>query len=164
VREEISRLPEIGKDVTMKLVALFMTLALAGALAQERTTDRQPQKGDSIVVKGCLKGRSLESTETGLASSDVRLPTVLVYRLTGDKNVLKQLRDLHDGSVVEVSGILKSTLPPGDDLGTRTFGKTRVKIGVGSATVGSPANAEASRSLPVLEVKSYEGVAVKCGG
>jgi hypothetical protein len=150
--------------VSVPFFAVFVAVAMAGTLAQEKPADRLPQKGDTVVVKGCLKGRSLESTETGLLSSDARSMTALVYRLTGDKNVLKQLRDAHEGSVVEVTGILKSTLPPAGDMSTRTFGKTRVKIGIGSAPVGSGVDAEASRSLPVLEVKSYEGVAVKCGG
>jgi hypothetical protein len=146
----------------MNLVAICMSIALAVTLPQEKPADRQPQKGDSIVVKGCLKGRSLESTETGFADSDARSMTALVYRLSGDKNLLKQMRDQHDNSVVEVTGTLKSTLPPADGMGT-TIGKTRVRIGIGSGSVGSGANAEASRSLPVLEVKSYEGVSVKCG-
>ena len=146
----------------MKLMAVFVAVALAGGLPQERPADRLPQKGDSIVVKGCLKGRSLESTETGLLDQEARSMTALVYRLTGSKDVLKQMRDQHEGSLVEVTGILKSTLPPADEMRTRTFGKTRVKIGVGSANVGMGADAEANRSLPVLEVKSYEGIPVKC--
>jgi hypothetical protein len=150
--------------VSIPFFAVFIAVALAGVLPQEKPANRLPQKGDTVVVKGCLKGRSLESTETGLLSSDARSMTALVYRLTGDKDLLKQLRDAHEGSVVEVTGILKSTLPPDGDVRTRTFGNTRVKIGIGSAPVGSGADGEASRSLPVLEVKSYEGVAVKCGG
>ena len=145
----------------MNLVAIWLSVALAVTLPQEKPADRQPQKGDSIVVKGCLKGRSLESTETGFADSDARSMTALVYRLSGDKNLLKQMRDQHDNSVVEVTGTLKSTLPPADGIGGMTIGKTRVRIG--STSVGSGATAEAGRSLPVLEVKSYEGVSVKCG-
>jgi hypothetical protein len=111
-----------------------------------------------------LKGSSLESTETGILDSEARMMTALVYRLTGDKNLLKQMRQEHDGSIVEASGILKSTLPPSDESRSKTFGKTRVRIGIGSPTVGSPAQSEANRSIPVLEVKSYEGTPVKCGG
>jgi hypothetical protein len=147
----------------MNLVAAFVAIALAGTLGQEKPANRLPQKGDSIVVKGCLKGRALESTETGLLNTDARSMTTLVYRLSGDKTVLKQLREEHDGSVVEVTGILKSTLPPADEMLGRTIGKTHVRIGIASPNVGSGANAEAGRSLPVLEVKSYEGVPVKCG-
>jgi hypothetical protein len=145
----------------MNLVAILFAVALAGTL-QERSTDRFPKKGDSIVVHGCLKGRALESTETGLADGDARMPTTWVYRLSGNKDVLKKLRDEHEGAVVEVTGILKSMLPAGD--GGKMVGNTRVRIGIVNPNDTSQASAEANRSLPVLEVKSYEGVSVKCGG
>ena len=61
----------------MNLVAICLSIALAVTLPQEKPADRQPQKGDSIVVKGCLKGGSLESTETGFADSDARSMTAL---------------------------------------------------------------------------------------
>jgi hypothetical protein len=143
-------------------LAIALALALSGAIPQEKA-NRLPKKGDSILVKGCLKGRSLESTETSIVDSDAPMLTSLVYQLSGDKALLKKLRDEHEGSVVEVIGTLKSTLPPDDVLGGRTIGN-RVRIGIGSAHVGSGVNAEANRSLPVLEVKKYEGVSVKCGG
>ena len=145
-------------------VVAVTALALAGTFPQEKPADRLPRKGDSVVVKGCLKGRALEATETGLLDSTARAMTALVYRLTGDKELLKKLRDDHEGQIVEVTGILKSTLPPADDTRGATIGRTRVRIGVGAPNVGTQANAEASRSIPVLEVKSYEGAPVRCGG
>jgi hypothetical protein len=146
----------------MRVLLIMVSLALAGA-AQDKPA-KVPQKGDAIIVKGCLRGTALESTETGLLDAEGRMMTALVYRLTGDKATIKKMRQEHDGKVVEVSGILKSTLPPGDEVGGKTFGRTRVRIGIGSPAVGSPANSEATRSIPVLEVKDYEGVPVKCGG
>lgn len=143
---------------------ILLVFALATPVQQERPPAKLPKKGDTIIVKGCLKGSSLESTETGILNADATMMTALVYRLTGDKSTLKQMRQEHEGKVVEVTGILKSTLPPATDLRSKTIGKTRITIGVGSSHVGSPATAEANRSIPVLEVKSYEGVPVKCDG
>ena len=148
----------------MNVTWILVTFALAGLVQQERPADKLPQKGDAIIVKGCLKGSSLESTETGVVNSDATMLTTLVYRLTGDKSTLKQMKQEYDGQVVEVTGILKSTLPPTTDIRSKTVGRTRITIGVGSSHVGSPAAAEANRSIPVLEVKSYEGVSVKCSG
>ena len=148
----------------MNTVVFLLALVAIGTVPQERAPAKPPQKGDSIIVKGCLKGRSLESTETGLVDGDSSMMTSLVYRLSGDKALLKKMREAHDGSLVEVTGILKSTLPPAGDMYGTTIGKTRVRIGIGNPNVGSGANAEANRSLPVLEVKNYEGVPVKCGG
>lgn len=148
----------------MSALAVLVALTLAGSAPQERPAAKLPQKGDTIVVKGCLKGSSLESTETGILNADTTMMTSLVYRLTGDKATLKQMRKEHEAEVVEVTGILKSTLPPAGDVRGKTIGRTRITIGVGSSSVGSPATAEANRSIPVLEVKNYEGVSVKCGG
>jgi hypothetical protein len=145
----------------MNTVFIVVALALAGSVAQQKPAAKTPQKGDAIVVKGCLRGGALESTETGLEGADSPMLTAFVYRLTGDKGKLKELRRDHDGMVVEVTGTLKSNLPPDDN--SRTFGNSRVRIGIGSPAVGAQA-AEARRSIPVLEVKRYEGAAVKCGG
>ena len=148
----------------MTTTILAAALVFLGTVGQERTPAKVPQKGDTVVVKGCLRGSALESTETGIVDSEARMMTALVYRLTGDKGTLKQMRQEYDGSVVEATGILKSTLPPADESRGKTFGRTRIRIGVGSPNVGSPASSEANRSIPVLEVKSYEGSTVKCGG
>lgn len=149
----------------MSLPVALVALALAGFVQQEAPSAKIPKKGDTIVVKGCLKGSSLESTATALPDSDATMPTTLVYRLTGDKALLRQMKQ-HDNKAIEVTGILKSTLPPSTGISGKTIGKTRITIGVGSSHVGSPASAEANRSIPVLEVKSYEGedLDVKCGG
>lgn len=147
----------------MTMILLAAALAFAGAIDQEKPA-KIPQKGDTLIVKGCLRGPALESTETGILDSESRMMTALVYRLTGDKGTLKQMRQEHDGRVVEVTGILKSTLPPADEVRGKTIGRTRIRIGVGSSNAGSPAGSEANRSIPVLEVKSYEGFPVKCGG
>jgi hypothetical protein len=147
----------------MQAVTLLVALALSVPLLQDKAAPKLPKKGDTIVVKGCLRGSALEATETSNESGDATTLRPLVYRLTGNKDTLKKLREAHDGSVVEVTGTLKSTLPMDEERGT-TIGRTRVRIGVGSGSVGSQANPEASRSIPVLDVKTYEGVAVKCGG
>jgi hypothetical protein len=155
----------------MHTVAVLVLLAIWGApVAQERTTtSKLPQKGDNVVVKGCLRGSALESTETTIAGAEAESRRdAWVFRLTGDKALLKKMRQEQDGRVVEVSGILKSKLQAGDDLHGATIGNTRVRIGVGGGSgggaIGSPVHNETNRSIPVLEVKSYEGVPVKCGG
>lgn len=149
----------------MSAIFLIVALALTGSVQQEKSAGKLPEKGDTIIVKGCLKGSSLEATETGVVDAEDRMMTALVYRLTGDKDLLKKMRKEFDGMVVEATGVLKSTLPAGETAGA-TIGKTRIRIGVGSSHIGSPATAEANRSIPVLEVKSYEGegLNVKCAG
>jgi hypothetical protein len=147
--------------MTMLLVAA--AVLFAGAV-QEKAPAKTPQKGDTIIVKGCLRGSSLESTETSVADSDSSMMTTLVYRLSGSKNLLKQMRQEYDGKLIEATGTLKSTWPPADEISGKTFGNTRVRIGVGTPSMGPPTQSETTRSIPVLEVKSYDGTPTKCGG
>ena len=73
------------------------------------------------------------------------------YRLQGDKSVLKDLKDKHDRKIVEVKGILRSSLT-GSGLGT-TVGRTRITIG---SDPNGPRGAE--QPLPVLEAIAFEGM------
>lgn len=148
----------------MTPMIVVLALALTGLAHQERPTTSPPKKGDAVVVKGCLKWPLLESTETTRVDTPTGMMTAYAYRLTGNKATLKQMRQEHDGNLVEVTGTLKSHLPPAGEGFGKTFGKTRVRIGIGSSDVGSQANAEANRSMPVLEVKSFDGTPAKCGG
>jgi hypothetical protein len=140
--------------------ALTLCAAALGAEQQENPGTKPPKKGDKVLVKGCLHGTALESTETRRLDETGLLATSLTYRLTGKKNVLKGLRDEHDDTLVEVTGVLKSNLPPSGELRGTQIGKSRVFIGIGTPQTG--AMAETRRSIPVLEVVSYEGNGVQC--
>ena len=141
------------------LLCWLLASASAMALAQGAAlSDKPVQKGDSIVVKGCLTGTALDATEaSGLeaALGEGRLR----FRLTGDKKLLKSLREEHDRKIVEVRGVLKSD-PPLSGGGTRV-GKMRITIGAASPATGRP-EAESRRSVPVLEVRSFDGGQTSC--
>jgi hypothetical protein len=149
---------------TSTLTLCFVVVAAVAAQQGTPPENRPPKKGDTIFVEGCLRGGTLESTRTSLTrDSTGTLDTFLIYRLTGDKKILKKMKADHEGEVVEVTGVLKSTLPVADGRGAQ-IGNTRVFIGGGSSRPGSPVQqSEVNRSIPVLEMKSYEGRAVKCG-
>ena len=143
------------------LMILLWLIAVPGTFQQEQPADKPPQKGDRVVVRGCLSGPMLESTEMSAAESTRTFPTAVAFRLTGDKKLLKQMRKTEDGKVLEITGVLKSELPQGDTrLGTQ-IGKTRIVVGAESPhstlSRGAP-------PMPVLEVKSYEPLVASCGG
>lgn len=123
----------------------------------EKAQKSVPKKGDTVVAVGCARGGTLESQETRLAEEDtVSVDWPIIYRLTGDKELLKQLKSDHSKHLEEITGVLKSRLP--DDKGRgRPIGNTRIFIGVG------PGNASQQQALPVLEVKSVKHVAPNCG-
>ena len=146
----------------MRVAALVCAVSLTGVVAarQDKPSTKPPEKGDTVVVKGCLSGSALESTETRRPDETGLIDTPLTYRLTGKKDVLKQLRDEHGDMLVEVTGVLKSNLPPSGELHGKQIGKSRVYIGIGAPQTG--AVADVPRSIPVLDVVSFEGNGVRC--
>lgn len=142
------------------IVATFPLAASAGQEKPEKPAG-PPKKGDAISVRGCLTGSALEATDLGSLDVTGAISSGVTFRLTGDKNLLKQMREKHDGRIVDIEGILKSDLRQ-ENLVGRKVGKMRITIGSPAANPGTP-EAEGRRSVPVLEVKSYEGSITTCG-
>jgi len=143
------------------LSTAVIVLTAAGVLhAQDR---KLPKKGDTVVIRGCLRGSAVESAQTmtvdaeGETKAEDLVPS-LTYRLQGKKELLKALKDQHDRKVVEVKGILRSELG-GSGIGT-TVGRTRITIGVDART-GS-GGARNDQAVPVLEAQSFEGTSISC--
>ena len=144
--------------VTLAFVALCLLSISAHQSDAEKP--RTPKKGDTIQIKGCLRGSSVEAASLmtvdaeGEAREHDDIP-VLTYRLQGDKRLLKELKEKHDRRIVTVKGILRSELTH-KGMGT-TIGRTRIMIG------SDPRNAHSNEApLPVLEATSFEGLPVTC--
>jgi len=141
--------------------AILLLLA-AITVQQEKPPTEAPAKGDTIIVRGCLSGSALESSETRIVDrTDSTRSSAVTFRLTGAKDLLKQMRKDHDRMVVEVTGVLKSKLPQEDARHVGQVGKTRITVGVGTPQSRNPHDPP---YRPVLEVKSYKGLATICAG
>jgi hypothetical protein len=137
----------------------------SAALAQDEKQPgaKAPKKGDTITVKGCLDGGVLVATESDALEATGLLATGITFRLTGDKRLLKELRDEHDHRVMSVRGVLKSDLPRLEGQ-SRNLGRMRITIGGANPNPNSPQAMESRRSLPVLEARTFERVAdITCG-
>jgi hypothetical protein len=151
--------------LSLGVAAACLAIQSASVAAQEGPKPKVPKKGDDVIVRGCLQGLILTATETSLAASEDatgKLLTPYTYQLRGQKDLLRKLREEHDDRVVEVTGELKSTLPQESARHGVTVGKTRIMVGVGASSADPMVRQ--GEALPVLEVKSYEGVRVTCGG
>ena len=130
--------------------------------AAQTAPQKPPKKGDTIIIRGCLHGSSVEQADLmvedaeGEVTRNEQVPD-MTYRLDGDKNVVKELKDKHDRMVVQVKGILRSELSR-SGIGT-DVGRTRITIG---ADPRNPTRG-AEQPLPVLEAKSFEPTTVSCG-
>jgi hypothetical protein len=151
----------------MRRVLLAGVLAASAALpAAAQDAGRSdpfavPKKGESIVVKGCLRGGALDATEARGADSPASpLAGPLRFRLTGDKRLLKSLRSEHNGRIVEVRGVLRSDWPA--DPNPRQVGRVRIQIGAPDPSPNSP-EASSRRAQPALDVTSFSGLGTACG-
>jgi hypothetical protein len=141
---------------------LIWLLSCAAPLSAQTAPQKPPKKGDTVIVRGCLRGNAVEQADLliedaeGEVKQNDQVPA-MTYRLQGDKNVLKELKDKHDRMEVQVKGILRSELSR-SAIGT-DVGRTRITIGV------DPRNPTrgAEQPLPVLEAKSFEATTVSCG-
>ena len=145
-------------------VPLALLLCVTPVAGQQDDKPRVPKKGDAVIVKGCLRGSSVESADLmtedreGAVREQEQVPQ-LTYRLQGDKSLLKELKSRFDRTIVEVKGTLQSELTK-SGLGT-AVGRTRITIGADPKTGRLPQGAD--QVLPVLEVKSFDGSGVSCG-
>ena len=151
----------------MRTIILSACCALAAtvgasALTQspEKDSQKPPANGDEVVVKGCMRGVMLESTDVGRKDGEA-LPMAYTFQLKGNKDLLKELREKYDNQRVDVTGILKSNLA--NDKPGKDFGRTRVVIGAGSNTPGAVHPMTLDQPMPVLEVKGFEGTGIACG-
>ena len=144
------------------ILAAIVAAAVPLGAAQKETRPGTMKKGDPIGVRGCLTGGALEVTDLGSTETTTGLTGPTTFRLTGDKKLLKQMRDDHDGKLVDVEGVLKSDLT-NQTVQSRKIGRMRITIGAPPAQPGSP-DAEARKSLPVLEVRAFTGSTTSCRG
>jgi hypothetical protein len=148
---------------TTPLILSFalLTGAFLGA-PQDQEPKRVPLKnGDTIMVKGCLKGPMLESADARPTDGGPLHSMGLTFQLKGKKDLLKELIAKHDGQLVEITGVLKSNIESATPRGV-DIGKTRIVVGVQSASRDRGMTPGPQELLPVLEVKSFESADLNC--
>src|SRR5687768_10461731 len=84
------------------LIALLVLALIGPGVGQEKGGGdaKPPKRGDTVEVRGCLSGGSLDSTEVISRDKDdkeSRYYEFVTFRLTGDKKVLQEIRMEHSG-------------------------------------------------------------------
>jgi hypothetical protein len=140
-------------------VAISAGLA-AGNQAKSKDPTALPKKGDAVALRGCLRGAALEATDVEGEDSSTPLLSGVTFRLTGKKDLLKDMKEKHDGRIVQVRGTLKSDLQQHAGYGANLGG---MRITIGGPTAGGGArDMEPRRSLPVVDVSSFTGGETSC--
>jgi hypothetical protein len=152
------------RHVIRAIVLVSFGAISAGAAQQLPETEKTkaPVKGDKVVVRGCLAGNMLHADETRRTHDSGWQASLVTFRLSGPRNLLRTLKDEHEHEIVDVSGVLKSELPDTQSVPRgKTIGKTRVVIGMGQPPRGNSPG-EAMPYFPVLEVASFEPAGGRC--
>jgi hypothetical protein len=152
------------RHVIRAIVLLSFAAISAGAAPQLPETEKPkaPVKGDTVVVRGCLAGTMLHADETRRHHDSGWQVSLVTFRLSGPRNLLRTLRAEHEHETVDVSGVLKSELPDTHSVPRgKTIGKTRVIVGMGQPPRGNSPG-EAMPYFPVLEVVSFEPAGGRC--
>ena len=143
----------------MHVLAITLLLTVAALQDKPAGTSKEPKRGDTLVVRGCIAGGLIESSDAEASDSTGTYRGRVTYRLTGDKKALKQLKQEHDGHVDVVTGILKSDLPQQNTPQGKRVGNTRITVGIGAQPTNDPT---APQYLPALELKELEHTGVTC--
>jgi hypothetical protein len=156
-------------DAIRKAAPLLLScLVLCGptAAGQERTPEDETKKDkDSVelVVKGCLKGRSLEAEEVRPAKEGADIPVIQAraFRVDGARAVLDEIKK-QNNRYVEATGRVKRSalLAPGPGI---DVGRARITIVPGS--MGDPSRAPqyaANAGVLHLDVTAVRVVAERC--
>ena len=118
--------------------------------------DPKPGRGDKVVVKGCIARGVIESLDVTSQDGTKRSFGPLSFRLTGDKKLLKTLKDEHAHHSDTVRGVLKTDLPTERAGISGKVGNTGIGFGIVDP------NNRTQRPLPVLEVREFEHSADVC--
>jgi hypothetical protein len=118
-----------------------------------------PKKGDNVTIRGCVHWPLL--VQSGFWRTDItkNAATPYTYRLSGDKNLVKPLQKEHADTIVEVSGVLKSTATPPPATRGKDNGKTKVYVGVSGQKPQTPDEADPPL---LLRVTAFEPTHAPC--
>jgi hypothetical protein len=138
--------------------ALVVVLTVA-AQAPPRPPDTAPDR-PTVAVQGCAQAGTITSITPDATDSANVLAAGRTYRLTGNKTLLNQIRQEHDGQLLEVTGTIKG----GDDQPRMTtyqqkMGKTAIYLGTGES---APSSAPTVADLPRLEVQGFRVIDAQC--
>jgi hypothetical protein len=139
------------------IVAIVLAVP-AGQKPEERPVPA-PGNEDIVVVRGCVSGSVLRDLRARKTDASSGAETAAVYRLSGDKQLVQQMRKEHQNKVLDVTGRLPSEPNITSVARSKQVGKGRVFVGAGRQAVSEPTKPP---SYPTLRVLSFEVVRPGC--
>ena len=141
------------------IVAIAFGLSLSAAQKPEDESVPPSNKGETLVVRGCVSGSLLKDVRGQKMDPVSRGETAIVYRLTGEKKLLQIIQKEHQDQVLDVTGVVTSNSSASSTTRSKQMGKARVYVGAGNQESSMPAQ---STSYPTLRVTAFEVVRPGC--
>lgn len=141
------------------VVSIGFAVAVSAAQKPEEGPLSASSKGDTIVVQGCVSGPLLKDLRHQKSEQLTKAETSLVYRLIGDKKLLKIIQKEHQDQVLEVTGAITSNPNNTSVTHTKEMGRMRVYVGAGEQETSQP---NKPPTYPTLRVESFEVLRTNC--
>jgi hypothetical protein len=142
------------------IVAITLSCAVSSEAQRPETgSDALAKSGDLIVVQGCVSGPLLKDLRHKKSEALTGAETVMVYRLVGEKKLVKIIQKEHQDQVLEVTGVVESNPTNTSTTHTKKMGKLRVFVGGGEQETSQPGKPP---SYPTLRVESFEVLRRDC--
>ncbi len=144
--------------ICASIVALGFAVSLSAAQKPEDGPVGRSKKGDTIVVHGCVSGSLLKDVRHQKTDAVTGGETSVVYRLIGEKKLLRIIQKEHQDQVLEVIGLVESN-PDNTSTHTKEMGRVRLFVGAGEQETSQPGKPP---SYPTLRITSFEVLRPHC--
>jgi hypothetical protein len=140
------------------IFAIGFAVTLSAGQKPEDGPLSSSKKGDTIVVQGCVSGSLLKDLRHQKTEAVTGAETAVVYRLIGEKKLLRIIQKEHQDQVLEVVGVVESN-PNNTSTHTKEMGRLRVLVGAGEQETSQPGKPP---SYPNFRVTSFEVLRPNC--
>ncbi len=141
------------------IIAVGFAVTLAAAQKPEDGALPSAKKEDTIVIHGCVSGSLLKDLRHQKSDKVTGAETSVVYRLIGEKKLLRIIQKEHQDQVLEVVGVVQSDPNNTSTTHTKEMGKVRLFVGSGEQETSQPGKPP---SYPTLRVTSFEVLERNC--
>lgn len=147
-----------------RLLCAVLVAAVPAGLAgstepPRRPADRPKPEHGSVAIRGCVAGDTITSVSPDTIDSASVAVAGRMYRLTGNRRVLNQIRTQHDGHLLEVTGEIAGGTEPPMVMHRKKLGKTAIYVGKGQTAVSPPPSGP---QMPTLKVDGFRLIQTNC--
>ena len=141
------------------IFSLGVAVCLSAAQKPEDGALSRSKQGDTIVVQGCVSGWLLKDLRHQKTDPVTGAETSVVFRLIGERKLLRIIQKDHQDQVLEVTGVVESDSNNTSTTHIKEKGRLRVFVGAGEQETTQPGKRP---SCPTLRVTSFEVLERHC--